>query len=217
MPLPSELLEVLPGDTAQAWELIAPVLPGDLYLIGGTALAVHLHHRVSQDLDFFFHEEVDLDQLATELQELGPFAITPKSEGTLHGLFGETKVQFLSAAPQKLLEQPTEVAGLRVAGMSDIFATKLKVVGGRGELRDYFDLMEIEQQVGRRVEEGLGLYLARYQLPPAHHTINHIVTALGYLGDVDEDDLLPVEKDVIEAYWRTRQPEVIRHLARFPS
>jgi hypothetical protein len=56
-----------------------------------------------------------------------------------------------------------------------------------------------------------------YQLPLTHHTINHIVTALGYLGDVDEDDLLPVEKDVIEAYWRRRQPEVVRHLARFPS
>jgi hypothetical protein len=216
MPLPRELQEVLPGDTAQTWEQIAPLLPRELYLIGGTALAVHLHHRVSGDLDFFFHEDVDLDQLAAELQELGPFAITLRDEGTLNGLFSETKVQFLSAASQELLEQPIEVAGLRVASMSDIFATKLKVIGDRGELRDYFDLMEIERQTGRRVEEGLGLLLTRYQVPPGHASINHIIAGLGYLEDVDPDDLLPVEKDVIEAYWRRRQPQVVRHLARFP-
>src|SRR5438874_13387397 len=111
MALPTELREVLLGDTARSWELIAPALPQELYLVGGTALAVHLHHRVSRDLDFFFHEDVDLDRLAAMLEDLGPFAITRRSEGTLNGLFSETKVQFLSAASQKLLEQPTEVAG----------------------------------------------------------------------------------------------------------
>jgi predicted nucleotidyltransferase component of viral defense system len=217
MALPPELQEVLLGDTAQTWELIAPALPQELYLIGGTALAVHLHHRASRDLDFFFHERVDLDQLAATLQDLGPFAIRLRSEGTLNCLFSETKLQFLSAASQNLLEQPTEVAGVRVAGVGDIFATKLKVIADRGELRDYFDLMQIEQQAGRRVEEGLGLFMTRYQVPPGDATISHIVTALGYLEDVDEDDLVPVEKDVIEAYWRKRQPEIVRKLGRFSA
>jgi hypothetical protein len=214
MALPPELQDVLLGDIAQTWELMAPVLPQELYLIGGTALAVHLHHRVSQDLDFF-HDEVDLDQLAATLEGVGPFAISLRVDGTLNGLFSETKVQFLSAASQQLLEQPAEVAGLRVAGIGDILATKLKVIGDRGELRDYFDLMAIEQQAGRRVEEGLGLFMTRYRVPVGDPTISHIVTALGYLDDVDEDDLLPVGKDMIEAYWRKRQPEIVRHLARF--
>jgi hypothetical protein len=42
-----------------------------------------------------------------------------------------------------------------------------------------------------------------------------VVRALGYLGDVDEGDLLPVGKVEIEAYWRRRQPEIIRSVARF--
>ena len=214
MALPPQLRKVLPDDTAESWERLAAALPADLYLVGGTALAVHLHHRVSHDLDFFFHEELDLDRLAETLSERGPFAITRIGEGTLNGLFSETKVQFLSAASQRLLEQPTEVAGLRVAGISDILATKLKVIGDRGELRDYFDLMEIERKAGRRVEEGLGLFMARYQVRPENTSINHIVKALGYLGDVDEDDLLPEKKDVIESYWRRRQPEIVRNLAR---
>ena len=41
--------------------------------------------------------------------------------------------------PQHLLEPPEEVDGLRIAGLSDLMAMKLKVVGDRGELRDYFD------------------------------------------------------------------------------
>jgi len=106
MALPPELREALPRDVAETWELIAPVLPPELYLIGGTALAVHLHHRVSRDLDFFFHDGVDLDHLAETLRDLGPFAITLRGDGTLNGLLSETKVQFLSAASQELLERP---------------------------------------------------------------------------------------------------------------
>ena len=50
MTLPQEVRQVVPRATAEAWETIAPVLPPGLYLAGGTALAVHLAHRVSNDL-----------------------------------------------------------------------------------------------------------------------------------------------------------------------
>lgn len=215
MPLPASLQAVLPPDSARTWQAIAAVLPPELYLMGGTALAAHLHHRVSQDLDFFYHEAVDLEKLAATLRALGPFAVTLVDEGTLNGLFSQTKVQFLSAASQELLEPPTSVAGLRIAGLSDIFATKLQVLRDRGELRDYFDLMEIERRGGRRVEEGLGLFLTRYRVTSEHAAITQIVGALGYLDDVGEDDMLPIGKDSIEKYWRGRQPEIVRNLARF--
>ena len=64
MTLPDWLRDVLADDTAATWELLAPVLPSELYLAGGTALAVHVRHRVSRDLDFFYHDNaVDLDAL----------------------------------------------------------------------------------------------------------------------------------------------------------
>lgn len=54
----------MPRATAHAWRTLAPHLPEDLYLGGGTALAVRLGHRVSQDLDFFYHgDRVDLVDL----------------------------------------------------------------------------------------------------------------------------------------------------------
>ena len=131
--------------------------------------------------------------LARRLTAAGPFAVTERSAGTLNGVFSATKVQFLhadEARPQHLLEQPEEVDGLHVAGLSDLMAMKLKVVGDRGELRDYFDLMTIEQRTGRTADEGLALFVARFQPEHPQQAINHILLGLGYFDDVDPDDAL---------------------------
>lgn len=219
MSLSDAVRRCLPVDTAKTWERIGPLLPPPLYLGGGTALAVHLTHRVSQDLDFFYHQgAVDLATLRTELERRGPFVVTGSGAGTLNGLFSQTKVQFLHAdevAPQRRLEPLREVAGIDVAGVGDILAMKLKVVAERGELRDYFDLMAIEQQAGRFVEEGIALFAERYGRPREPATAEPIVRALGYFDDLDEDMALPVGKDDIAAYWARRQPEVLRNVGRF--
>lgn len=216
MTLPPEVRQVLPGDTADAWEAIAPVLPPDLYLAGGTALAVHLGHRVSNDLDFFYHEQaVDLDALRQTLEEAGPLAIVTSEPGTLNGIFSRTKVQFLHAdetTPQRRLEPLHRVAGLDVAGVGDILAMKLKVVAERGELRDYFDLMAIETQAHRMVEEGIALFIERYGRPREPASAEAIVRALGYFEDLDDDLALPATKDEIAAYWRRRQRELLTNL-----
>jgi hypothetical protein len=218
MTLPASLRAVLPQETAEAWELIAPQLAPELYLAGGTGLAVHLQHRKSRDLYFFYHRQsVDLDALARGLGELGPFAISDRSAGTLNGVFSQTRVQFLHAdevAPQHLLEAPGMVAGLRVASISDIFALKLGAVAGRGELRDYFDLKIIEEKAGRRVEEGLSLFLARFGREASDAVLMPIVRSLGYFDDVDEDAQLPASKQEIATYWKRRQPQIISSLSR---
>lgn len=216
MAIPAELAASLPNDTARSWELIAPIVPEGTYLAGGTALAVHLRHRISRDLDFFFARPVDLDEITATLQSRGPFAVTLRDTGTLNGVFSHTGVQFLSAENQHQLEPTTTVAGIDVAGIGDILAMKLKVIGDRGELRDYFDVMQIERQARRTAEEGLGLYMARYDVSPDHITVRHIVNGLGYFGDVPDDEALPLSRDEIVAYWQRRQPELIRNIGRFP-
>jgi len=55
------------------------------------------------------------------LRKRGPFAVTLRSPGTLSGVFADTRLQFLHAdesEPQRLLEKPTVVEGLRIAGIS---------------------------------------------------------------------------------------------------
>jgi len=135
--LPAELKKVLPAATVRAWETLAPLLPKELYLGGGTAVAVHLHHRESRDLDFFNHgDAVDLEALAKELSKVGQFAVVFEGKGTLRGYLGDIKVEFFHAdegRAQQVLEQPRVVVGVRVAGLKDLLAMKLKVVGDRGE------------------------------------------------------------------------------------
>jgi hypothetical protein len=215
--LPDWLQALLPGDTAQAWRQLAGVVPAEAYLGGGTAIAVHLRHRQSRDLDFFFHQPLDLDQLAQRLRSRRPFAATQQAAGTLNGLFGETRVQFLqcgSERSERQLEPTTPVAGLQVAGLGDLFAMKLNAVAGRAQLRDYYDLMTIEQKTGRSVEEGLALYLARYQPDHPDSAITPILLGLGYFDDVADDPFLPAERDTITRYWQQRQPQILAAIER---
>ena len=217
-PFPKELRAVLPADTQTAWKLLAPILPSPLYLGGGTGVAVHLHHRESRDLDFFYHGDlVDLNRLAKQIGAIGPFAVTEATPGTLRGLLGSTKLEFLhsdEASPQTQLEKPITVAGLRIAGFKDLLAMKLKVMGERGEMRDYFDVKAIDEQSPLSVESGIALYLKRYRLDPSGGAVQTLVRAMGYLDDVEEDKALPTTKEELTAWWRERQAVVIRSLGR---
>lgn len=211
------LEDVLDPQTAEAWPLIATVAPRDAVLMGGTGLAVHLHHRISRDLDLFTSEEFDPEHLERQMMDVGLFATTLKAEGTLCGVLGATRVQFLWARGQKVLQPGKTIAGLTVGSLPDLFATKLKVIGDRGELRDYFDVMHIELHTGRRVEEGLQLYMARYGVEGTHPSIEAIIGGLGYFDDVTDDPYLlgahgPGLRDEVIRYWTTRQPQIVASL-----
>jgi hypothetical protein len=217
---PDETRAILPSGTARAWKELTSLLPDALYLGGGTAVAVRLRHRESRDLDFFYHNNaVDLRGLARQLGETHAFAVTHESEGTLRGLFGGTKVEFIHAdegGAQHLLEEPETIDGMRVAGLKDLIAMKLGAVAGRGELRDYYDLKTIEERAGLTIEDGIALFAERYSVRPGHKMIQHVVVALGYLDDAPHDDSLPIGKDELADWWRLRQVRLVRHLSRNP-
>lgn len=129
--LPRDLTNVLSPDTAQAWEELAPILPGELYLGGGTAVAAHLHHRESRDLDFFYHADaVDLQALKLLLERTGKFALIGEAAGTLRGLYGGTKLEFFHAdinRPHTQIKSPAQVAGLRIVSVPDLpFLSSMK-------------------------------------------------------------------------------------------
>ncbi|MHB1210008.1 MAG: nucleotidyl transferase AbiEii/AbiGii toxin family protein [Acidimicrobiales bacterium] len=206
---------MLPGDTAATWLTIAPLMPASAYLVGGTALTVHLQHRVSRDLDFFLEREEDLDALWGDFQSAGNVKLSERSEGTLNCLFNETKVQVLDASTQRLIRTTTRVAGIRVASVEDIMATKVKVIVDRGELRDYFDLMCIEERVGLQVETGISLAVQKYSPPEEETFVFTILKALGSFGDVADDPSLPSTRQEIEDYWTFRQLQVAKRLDAF--
>lgn len=212
---PSGLVAFLPAETRKAWIEVAAVVPDGAYLVGGTAITVHLEHRISRDLDFFTPAPFDPEALDAALRKAGEFEVTLIDDGTLNGMFGPTKVQFLDASSQHTIEKPVTVAGVEVAQVPDLLATKLKVIGDRGELRDYFDIQCIERETPFRAEQGIAFYIERYRPRPPEPSIAHIVEGLGYFGDVADDPSLPESRESIERYWRRRQPQIVASLAKF--
>ena len=179
------------------------------------ALTVHLRHRISRDLDFLLEKPEDLDQLRARISGAGSFAVTYQDEATLNGVFDDTKIQVLGGTGQNLLAPTTDVGGLRVASVRDITAMKIKVIVDRGEMRDYYDLMEIDRRRIVEVEEGLALFLQRYHPPNPDEYVVTVIRALGYLGDVADDPALPASRAEIESYWMKRQPALLRNVQRW--
>jgi hypothetical protein len=212
--LSTSIRGVLPRGTHAAWQELVELRPPSAYLAGGTAIAAHLHHRVSRDLDFFSSEPIDMDSLYDSLEATGHFVASQVAPGTIIGVLGETRVQFLLADTQRNTELLTVVDGIPIAGLGDLLAMKLKVVTDRGELRDYFDIMTIEKRTPLTAEEGLGIFLERYRPKAPDEAVTVIVRALGSLGDVQDDPALPVKRSTIEKYWAKRQRDLVACLER---
>jgi predicted nucleotidyltransferase component of viral defense system len=216
--LPGWLAAVLLPDARRAWHIVQQAVPAEAYLGGGTAIAVHLRHRVSRDLDLFLEAPVDLERLRDELDRRGELHVTmfepTPGRQTLNGYLGATKLQVLESSSLRLMEPTTQVEGLRVAGIGDLLAMKLKVIRERGELRDYFDVLVIERDAHRTVEEGIALALKKYRPQSQQQFVESLVRALGYLDDVEEDPGVPMPKAEISRYWATRLRSINANLSR---
>lgn len=121
------------------------------YLGGGTALALQLGHRISDDLDFFVVEE--FDHLSFET------AIKSKSLDTLvlNHSFGHTELIIQSVKvdlireriPLKFPPKPvdSQMENLRMADPRDIGRMKILSIGSRGSKKDFVDLYCLTRKV----------------------------------------------------------------------
>ena len=223
--IPIEVRRILPADTRKAWETLAGLVPKSAYLVGGTAVAVHLQHRDSRDLDFYLSEAEDLrahhELLQSELRN--EWAASLVQADTLKGFLGRTKVEFFHAINETPVAPLTSCGGLAVASLKDLMAMKLGTITRRGALRDYLDLMEIEKRAGLSAEEGIGFYLARYRITGTQRdsAVAAVILALGEAGVRDaEIDPAGVTKSMhkeLLRYWARRQPQVARRMERLAS
>jgi hypothetical protein len=129
------------------------------YLAGGTALALHVGHRKSIDLDLFSMEKFSEDEISLYLTQLGG-KISVVEEGTIHAFVRGVKVSFLYY-PYPLLKSPQRYEAIDIARIEDIACMKIIAVSQRAEKKDFFDLYEILQlfapsEIGAMVLEKYG-------------------------------------------------------------
>jgi hypothetical protein len=121
------------------------------YLAGGTAIALYLGHRRSEDFDWFVPAPGPPSHvIVSALQEAGlGLNVDDMAPGTLLGRILGVKVSFFDY-PYPLLEPPLDwaEAHTRVASLRDLGAMKLLAIAQRGSRKDFVDIYELLRSGG---------------------------------------------------------------------
>lgn len=171
---------MLPPATERIWQFLRkqPALRG-FVLIGGSALAMHLQHRLSEDLDFAWPVRGLPRARLDDLLQLAGFAgFRFQRNDNLDSYFEfqiagmdlhdyqqdftvdeAVKVTFFTPdhAVKALLGHQPE-APLRIATVDEIFAMKSFVAASRSLSRDWFDLFHLMQTRGYGLREMLAVF-----------------------------------------------------------
>lgn len=208
--LPSQTLEALETLAASAW-----LSDSGWYLAGGTALALQVGHRSSEDLDFFTRKKdfsiVEVLKYLTEPDWKTELA----REGTIWTAYRGAKVSFIAYplfVPKELMLRYGNVA---VLASRDIAVMKIVAISQRGRKRDFVDLYwyvlngEPLIAVMRRLPE---------QYPSVAHDYHHILKALMYFADAEEDPMprmnFKADWEMIKKYFCSEVPKVAKELLR---
>lgn len=137
--LHSETLLDTTRNLINALRRIKPFFLSAFYLSGGSALALQIGHRISEDLDFFTQEQFNGIQYQIELQHIGTLEHLEIDKTSLNCFVKGVKMQLLHY-PYKLIENTIDWNGIRLSSVIDIACTKLLTVSQRGSKKDFFDI-----------------------------------------------------------------------------
>jgi hypothetical protein len=122
---------------------LMPYLKGfsrSFYLVGGTAIALHLGHRRSIDFDLFTSAQLNKTRIKGKLNQM-PFNQFPIFEDfdQLHLLMNEVKITFFSFP--FAVEHPVKVDSfIQIPTLLSLSAMKAFALGRRSKWKDYVDL-----------------------------------------------------------------------------
>ena len=109
-------------------------------LVGGTALALQLGHRLSIDLDFFGQIKEDTESIAENLITEG-FDVKLESNSKNIHIFRINGIKTdIVNYRYAWVDDMIENCGVRMAGMKDIAAMKLAAITNRGTKKDFIDM-----------------------------------------------------------------------------
>jgi len=140
-------LDVLPAPQRRLWDELTQT-PKDFVLYGGTALALRLGHRSSEDFDFFSSWSFAPDALQRAIPYLIGAETSQSEANTLTVIVdrsGPVKVSFFGGLKLNRVEDPEPISGkqIRVASLVDVAATKMVTIQQRAQAKDYLDIVAL--------------------------------------------------------------------------
>ena len=152
-------------------------------LVGGSALALYLCHRKSEDLDFFtFDDSFDKKEIFEYIKEFDNKEVLSESDEQIDVLLDGVKVTFFNAKWKFL--QPETIEKFNLASIESIAAMKVNVMFLRAKYRDYYDLYCL-------VKNGMSLREIFEQSKYIVEGINFklFAIALVYIDDIEDDNI----------------------------
>ena len=147
----------LSKETAQVFESLKDIeIFNDYMLIGGSALAMQIGHRLSEDLDFckwqddpgLKNDEVNWPEIEAALSKLGSVDTDVLDLHQVSFVLDEVKLSFYSNALADSRDIESEISFNRIhlANLKSLGAMKLEVMSRRNIFRDYYDVFSILQE-----------------------------------------------------------------------
>lgn len=157
----------------------------EIYLAGGTALALHFGHRTSQDLDFYTPKHFNPRIVYRKFKEVfGREKLSEQTtaEDTLKFKLNITDLSFFRY-PYPLIRPLILYQSAELASPEDIIAMKIEAIITRGLKRDFVDIYFAIKQYG--VKGILNFFKEKYS--EVFNEYN-CITALTYFEDAEKSE-----------------------------
>jgi predicted nucleotidyltransferase component of viral defense system len=222
-PAPKRRSESAPPELG-AWQvaaldgIAASKLAAEVVFGGGAALAArHLHHRRSEDLDFFLVRELELGELRpvernlkasgfqVEEQQVGPRrSLLLRQDGQLVG-----RIDF-AYYPYDPIGRRERWRGLTVESLIDMTVNKVQAVLTRFRARDFVDLFFLLREGPERDLDRL-LDLARAKFDSGYAQLS-LAQRLLLVSDIVELPVMlrPVTREELVAFFESQSRAIVK-------
>lgn len=175
-------------------ELLSPFV-----LVGGTALALRLGHRISVDIDLFSDNAFDVQPITEMLRDIFSIQALETAQNTVRGEVDGIKLDIMSHC-YPAIGTPVTMDGIRMASLEDITAMKLNAIAHRGSKKDFWDYAELLSHFSR--DEMLGFFAKKY----SNENVWYAEKSLSYFDDAEEE---PDPRDLKDRIWNEIKQAVL--------
>ena len=153
------------------------------FLVGGTALALQIGHRKSDDIDLFTREELRIPEIAKYLKQYhsGNYQILNSQNMLYQVMIDGIKVDFVQH-PFELVEEVLHDSKITFLGKKDIAAMKLHAIETSGNrAKDFMDIYFLLKEIS--LEKMFEYYRKKYSTD----NVFNAKRSLGFFDDIPEE------------------------------
>lgn len=155
--------------------------------VGGSALAVYLNHRLSEDLDFFSSgKELNTSEIINQINllQIKELRIINSSKTQLDLFIDNVKVTFFANNWKELDKKKILINNIHIAPIQLLIVMKVNTLFMRAKYRDYYDLYVINKELYTLQE----IFDFSKKLLPGI-SIKLFQNALIYIDDIEKDSV----------------------------